>query len=83
MIDYERIVNAYGERLSIEEKVIARKIFNDLLAQGRDFEWICYAIANLRGRSPLDVPYLMFYRGRTRLLEIQLDALRKRQRRRV
>ena len=73
MINYESIVNAYGERLGIEEKVMARRIFNDLLAQGRDFEWICYAIANLRGRSPLDVPHLMFYRG----FQAEVDILQK------
>ena len=73
MINYESIVNAYGERLDIEEKVIARRIFNELLTQGRDFEWICYAIANLRGRSPLDVPHLMFYRG----FQAEVDILQK------
>ena len=73
MINYESMVNAYGEGLSIEEKVIARKIFNDLLSQGRNFEWIYYAIANLRGRSPLKVPHLMFYQG----FQAEVDILQK------
>lgn len=62
-INYEASVNKYGESLSSEEKALARRVFNDLLAQGYDFEWLFYAIKNLKGRSILKVPHLMFYQG--------------------
>jgi len=62
-INYETLVNKYGESLSNEEKNLARRVFNDLLSQGYDFEWLFYAIKNLNGRSIISVPKLMFFQG--------------------
>lgn len=63
MIDFEKEVNKYGESLSKEGKDKARAVFNELLAQGRTFEWLYYAIKQLRGRSILKYPRLLFYKG--------------------
>ena len=44
MIDFEKEIARYGSSLSPREKELARKVFNDLLANGRSFEWLYYAI---------------------------------------
>ena len=63
MIDFEAEVNKYGESLSTDEKDNARAAFNELLAQGRTFEWLYYAIKQLNGRSIQKYPKLLFYKG--------------------
>ena len=44
MIDYEKEIARYGSSLSPQEKEKARAVFNDLLSNGRSFEWLYYAI---------------------------------------
>ena len=60
MIDFEKEIARYGSSLSEREKEKARQVFNDLLASGRSFEWLYYAIQRLGNRSILDYQYLMF-----------------------
>lgn len=62
MIDFEKEVTKYGQSLNDAEKVTAREVFNELLAQGHSFEWLFYAIQRLRGRSILDCPKLLFFK---------------------
>ena len=62
MIDFENEVAKYGKSLSEREKEKARVVFNELLAQGRSFEWLYYAIKHFGGKSILNYPRLMFYR---------------------
>ena len=71
MIDFEAEVNKYGESLSTDEKDKARAAFNELLAQGRTFEWLYYAIKQLNGRSIQKYPKLLFYKG----FQEEVDAL--------
>jgi hypothetical protein len=44
MIDYEKEITKYGSSLSPQEKERAREVFDDLLAQGYDFDWLYYAV---------------------------------------
>ena len=62
MIDFESKVNEYGKSLSPRAQDKTRAVFNELLAQGRTFEWLYYAIKNLNGRSILNYPRLLFFR---------------------
>ena len=62
MIDYEKEIARYGSSLSPQEKEKARAVFNDLLSNGRSFEWLYYAIQHFNGRNILEYPRLMFYR---------------------
>ena len=62
MIDFEYEVNKYGQSLSPRAKDKARAVFNELLVQGRSYEWLYYAIKRLNGRSILDCPRLLFFR---------------------
>lgn len=62
MIDFEYEVNKYGQSLSPRAKDKARAVFNELLGQGRSYEWLYYAIKRLNGRSILDYPRLLFFR---------------------
>ena len=61
MIDFENEVAKYGKSLSAREQDKARAVFNELLAQGRSFEWLYYAIKHFGNRSILNYPRLMFY----------------------
>ena len=62
MIDYRNEVTKYGASLSEKEKNVAREVFNDLLAQGFEYDWLYFAIERLNGRSILECPKLMFYK---------------------
>ena len=62
MIDFEKEIAKYGKSLSAREQDKARAVFNELLAQGRSFEWLYYAIKHFGNRSILNYPKLMFYR---------------------
>ncbi len=62
MIDYEKEIARYGSSLSPQEKEKARAVFNELLTQGYDFDWLYYAVQRLNGRSLLECPKLMFYK---------------------
>ena len=61
MIDFEYEVNKYGQSLSPRTKDKARAVFNELLGQGRSYEWLYYAIKRLNGRSILDYPRLLYF----------------------
>ena len=61
MIDFEKEIAKYGKSLSAREQDKARAVFNELLAQGRSFEWLYYAIKYFGNRSILNYPRLMFY----------------------
>ena len=61
MIDFEYEVNKYGQSLSPRAKDKARSVFNELLEQGRSYEWLYYAIKRLNGRSILDCPKLLYF----------------------
>ena len=62
MIDYRNEVTKYGASLSEKEKNVAREVFNDLLAQGFEYDWLYFAIERLNGRSILECPKLLFYK---------------------
>ena len=62
MIDFEHEVNKYGQSLSPRAKDKARAVFNELLAQGRSFEWLYYSIKRLNGRNIVNYPKLLFYK---------------------
>lgn len=62
MIDYRNEVTKYGGSLSEKEKNVAREVFNDLLAQGFEYDWLYFAIERLNGRSILECPKLLFYK---------------------
>ena len=74
MLDFEKEVTKYGQSLAGAEQDKAREVFNELLAQGRSFEWLFYAICRLRGRSIRDYPKLLFFKGFTD----EADALMER-----
>lgn len=61
MMDFEYEVNKYGQSLSPRAKDKARAVFNELLKQGRTYEWLYYAIKRLNGRSILDYPRLLYF----------------------
>ena len=61
MIDFEKEIAKYGKSLSAREQDKARAVFNELLAQGRSFEWLYYAIKHFGNKSILNYPRLMFY----------------------
>ena len=77
MIDFEKEVARYGSSLSDREKDKARKVFNDLLASGRSFEWLYYAIQRLNGRSILECPKLMFYKPFQDEVDKMIDEARE------
>ena len=62
MIDFEKEIAKYGKSLSAREQDKARAVFNELLAQGRSFEWLYYAIKRLNGRNIANYPKLLFYK---------------------
>ena len=80
MIDFEKEVTKYGQPLSERGKAKARTVFNELLAQGRTFEWLYYAIQHLNGRSLIDYPKLLFYKEfQKEVDEIMAEAHEKEQ----
>ena len=80
MIDFEKEVTKYGQSLSERGKAKARTVFNELLAQGRTFEWLYYAIQHLNGRSLIDYPKLLFYKEfQEEVDEIMTEAQEKEQ----
>ena len=80
MIDFEKEIARYGSSLSPREKELARKVFNDLLANGRSFEWLYYAIQRLDGRSILECPKLMFYKPFQNEVQKMIDEAREEER---
>ena len=62
MIDFEKEVNKYGQSLSARGQDTARRVFNELLAQGCSFEWLYYSTKRLNGRNIVNYPKLLFYK---------------------
>ena len=62
MIDFEKEVNKYGHSLSARSQDTARAVFNELLEQGRSFEWLYYSIKRLNGRNIANYPKLLLYK---------------------
>lgn len=77
MIDFEKEITRYGSSLSEREKEKAREVFNELLARGRSFEWLYYAVLRLNGRSILECPKLMFYKLFQDEVEKMIDEARE------
>ena len=82
MIDYEKEIARYGSSLSPQEKEKARAVFNELLAQGYDFDWLYYAVQHLNGRSILEYPRLMFYKPFQEEVNAMMEAAREEERKR-
>lgn len=82
MIDYEKEIARYGSSLSPQEKEKARDVFNELLAQGYDFDWLYYAVQRLNGRSILEYPRLMFYNPFQEEVNAMMEAAREEERKR-
>lgn len=80
MLDFEKEITRYGASLSPQEKEIARKVFDDLLAQGFDFDWLYYAVQRLNGRSILECPKLMFYKPFQREVDALVEEAREAER---
>ena len=80
MIDYQREVTKYGASLSEKEKNVAREAFNDLLAQGFEYDWLYFAIERLNGRSILECPKLMFYKPFQDEVEMMIDEAHEEER---
>ena len=47
MIDYVKEVNDYGRKLEPVAKQVARDVFSQLLEEGKDYEWLYFAVMNL------------------------------------
>ena len=77
MVDFEKEIARYGSSLSPREKEKAREVFNELLARGRSFEWLYYAVLRLNGRSILECPKLMFYKPFQDEVERMIDEARE------
>ena len=77
MIDFEKEIAKYGNSLSPREKEVAREVFNELLASGRSFEWLHYAVLRLNGRSILECPKLMFYKPFQNEVQKMIDEARE------
>ena len=82
MIDYEKEIAQYGSSLSPQEKEKARAVFNEMLAQGYDFDWLYYAVQRLNGRSILEYPRLMFYKPFQEEVNAMMEAAREEERKR-
>ena len=80
MVDFEKEIARYGSSLSPREKEKAREVFNVLLARGRSFEWLYYAVLRLNGRSILECPKLMFYKPFQDEVEKMIDEAREEER---
>ena len=80
MIDYEKEIARYGSSLSPQEKEKAREVFDDLLAQGYDFDWLYYAVQRLNGRNILEYPRLMFYKPFQEEVNAMMEAAREEER---
>ena len=80
MIDYEKEIARYGSSISPQEKEKARAVFNELLAQGYDFDWLYYAVQRLNGRSILEYPRLMFYKPFQEEVNAMMEAAREEER---
>ena len=62
MIDYVKEVNNYGRKLDPVAKQVARDVFSQLLEEGKDYEWLYYAVMNLGQRDIIRHRGLFFYK---------------------
>lgn len=62
MIDYVKEVNDYGRKLEPVAKQVARDVFSQLLEEGKDYEWLYYAVMNLGQRDIIRHRGLFFYK---------------------
>ena len=62
MIDYVKEVNDYGRKLDPVAKQVARDVFSQLLEEGKDYEWLYYAVMNLGQRDIARYRNLFFYK---------------------
>ena len=62
MIDYVKEVNDYGRKLEPVAKQVARDVFNRLLEEGKDYEWLYFAVMNLGQRDIARYRNLFFYK---------------------
>ena len=62
MIDYVKEVNNYGRMLEPVAKQVARDVFNRLLEEGKDYEWLYFAVMNLGQRDIARYRNLFFYK---------------------
>ena len=62
MIDYVKEVNDYGRKLDPVAKQVARDVFSQLLEEGKDYEWLYYAVMNLGQRDIIRHRNLFFYK---------------------
>ena len=63
MIDYVKEVNDYGRKLEPVAKQVARDVFSQLLEEGKDYEWLYYAVMNLGQRDIIRHRGLFFYKA--------------------
>ena len=62
MIDYAKEVNDYGRKLDPVAKQVARDVFSQLLEEGKDYEWLYFAVMNLGQRDIARYRNLFFYK---------------------
>ena len=62
MIDYVKEVNDYGRKLEPVAKQVARDVYSQLLEEGKDYEWLYYAVMNLGQRDIIRHRGLFFYK---------------------
>lgn len=62
MIDYAKEVNDYGRKLEPVAKQVARDVFSQLLEEGKDYEWLYFAVMNLSQRDITRHRGLFFYK---------------------
>ena len=62
MIDYVKEVNDYGRKLEPVAKQVARDVFSRLLEEGKDYEWLYFAVMNLGQRDIIRHRGLFFYK---------------------
>ena len=62
MIDYAKEVNDYGRKLEPVAKQVARDVFSQLLEEGKDYEWLYFAVMNLGQRDIARYRNLFFYK---------------------
>ena len=62
MIDYVKEVNDYGRKLDPVAKQVARDVFSQLLEEGKDYEWLYFAVMNLGQRDIIRHRGLFFYK---------------------
>ena len=62
MIDYVKEVNDYGRKLEPVAKQVARDVFSQLLEEGKDYEWLYFAVMNLGQRDIARYRNLFLYK---------------------